>query len=398
MTTQTIQTNAVPLFPWVKVDDENGRFIFHVDNHILTSFTKCESYFHLRHFQNYRRKAGGGALSIGIWWSAVLDKFYNAMFQLQQRQRQIVGRPLYELSASERIGLGTTAPTRVEMMAFALEAWNECDMPSLATRDPYKLGKFAGNMSIDTLKKNLHSSVHGLLDDLVGKNQPVPAGALLMAGRYWDAQALTDSSMWTIIATEKGFGLKDEVLIGENDDVVVYYTGRPDLFVYEHATDMPLPVETKTVERIDSTTSRKYKPHPQIVGYIYAAQKLHDQLFGEGKRIINRCVVNVCGRTEPSDTPRGGAAPRPRFTRVFPQFNPDEIEEWRQNVMNKCERLRTCLITDKWTWNENACHIYGGCEFRGVHALQPSNRLIALNADFEKSDPWAPYAVEEDED
>lgn len=363
-----------PLVPYVRVG-EDGRWIFNVDNHLLSTFTQCEALFYYRHIMHYRKKSGGGAMNIGIWWAAVLEDFY---IHMGLNQRQMLSNP----------------PAREGMLSYAIKNWINLDMHTLSKRDPKRYEAFANSVSKDDLKRALPSSVHKILDEILGTTN-VPLGALLMAGRYYDTYAETDFRNWKVIAAEQGFGLRNEVFVGESDRVVVNLTGRPDLVVLNVGDDTLLPVDHKTVDRIKSDASRKFKPHPQTVGYIYAVGALAKSLNYD--RVVDRCIINLGARLEPSEKPRDGNI-RPRFTRVYPAYSAAEIEEWRQGVILKCERLRNSFETDKWMWNESACHLYGGCDFRGVHALASNARHVAIDADFVQVDPWKPYEVEEDED
>lgn len=221
-------------------------------------------------------------------------------------------------------------------------------------------------------------------------------GGVVMASQYYDTYVASDHKNWKIIAAEGGFGLKDEVMIGEDDKVVVYYVGKPDLFIYEYASDKVIMLDHKTVAYIDRNIHTKYKPHPQTTGYIYAANILAKQL-GYDNVSTDRCIINCCARTEPTDKPRDGVK-KPRFLRVYPSYSQAEIEEWRQSIMQKCHRLLNSLVEDQWpmTGAPFTCHVYGGCSYRRVCSVPPGSRDIILNADFVQIDPWKAYEVESD--
>jgi hypothetical protein len=146
-----------------------------------------------------------------------------------------------------------------------------------------------------------------------------------------------------------------------------------------------------------------YKPHPQTAGYIYAVNKMLDMMYGHNltdaaTRPLSptKCIIMICARFRPTDKPRSGVR-SPRFLPVYPQYSADEIEEWRQSVMEKCRRLRDSIERGVWTPRESACHLYyNGCVFRRV-CSQPANiRQALLKSDFVKVEPWSPYNTEED--
>jgi len=109
---------------------------------------------------------------------------------------------------------------------------------------------------------------------------------------------------------------------------------------------------------------------------------------------VDRCVVNICSRSRPSDNPRSGKK-RPRFVRAYPNFNREEIEEWRRGVVNKCERIAHCIRTNEWVWSETACDNFymRPCDFKKLDSSSPAAREVILLADFMEGRPWVPYQV-----
>src|SRR6266852_2990174 len=325
-------------FSFYEID--KGRFIFFVDASLLKSFSHCERYFYLKHVKNLRPKGVYAmkpfAMAIGSWWSDVMEDFYNAL----RDKRPLIADDIQDI---------------------ALRAWvkNELDKSILA--EPKKFEDFG---------------------DI--------AGAVLMLQEYYNSQYLIDVSNWKIIAVEQGFGLKKEVLLGESPRVVVYWIGKPDLVVVENGRLTP--VDHKTVSRIDGFTTSRYKPSTQMSGYVHSCEAIAKSLGYQVR--VDRCVVNICSRLRPSDNPRSGKK-RPRFVRAYPNFNREEIEEWRRGVVNKCERIAHCLRTGEWVWSETACdNVYNRpCDFKKLDSSSPSAREVILLADFMEGKPWQPYQV-----
>src|SRR5271156_1798543 len=323
----------------------NGKIEFFVDASLLKSFSLCESYFHLKHVQNLRQKGYGSVMpfpmAVGSWWSEVMEMFYNCLRDKAELTPQMI-------------------------QDFALSAWVKVGLDKSALADPDKFATF-GDV----------------------------AGAYLMLMEYYNSQYIVDKQSWKIIAVEEGFGLKKEVFIGETPRVVVYWIGKPDLVVVEN--DRLTPVDHKTVSRIDGTTISKYKPSTQMPGYVYSCEVIAKSLGYDVR--VDRCVVNVCSRTRPSDNPRSGKK-RPRFIRAYPNFSREEIAEWKKDVLNKCERIAHCLKTNEWTWSETTCHnmYMRQCDYIKLHSQTPSSRDIVLLADFMQQTPWVPYKVKEADD
>lgn len=316
----------------------DGRIVFFVDASLLKSFSHCERYFYLKHVKNLRQKGYGVTMpfpmAIGSWWSDVMEMFYNFL-----RDKRDV--------------------TSQDIQDFALTAWSMCNLDACALADPDKFESF------------------GTL-----------AGAVLMLQEYYNSQYLVDKMNWKVVAVEEGFGLKKEVLLGETSRVVVYWVGKPDLVVVEN--NRLTPVDHKTVSRIDGLTISRYKPSTQMPGYVHSCEVIAKQLGYDVR--VDRCVVNICSRTRPSDNPRSGKK-RPRFIRAYPNFSREEIDEWKRDVIAKCERIATCLKTSTWTWSETTCHnmYMRQCDYIKLDSSTPSARPVILMADFLEGKPWKPY-------
>lgn len=347
-------------------DEAKPRLAFYVDNHLIQTFMWCQRKFQLQHILRQRLKGPGGmAMSIGGWWSAVLEDFYNQIKTVQLVNS--IGAPQDALaSANALVG---RYPTFAEFVEAAAKRWREAKMDELAVARPKAYKEFGG-----------------------------AAGAALMATQYYDGQGKLDFNGWKIVGAEKGFGQRGEVLLYEDSDIVVYYMGKPDLVVIDNCGRGELqPVEHKTIHRIPKNIQVKYKPHPQIMGYVYSLDSIAKSL-GYDKR-VDRCIVNVAARALPAEKPRDGVK-KPRFVRVFPHYSESELLEWRDNTVKKVRLLHKSLINDSWVWNEgpNTCHLYGGCEYRGIDARPAGMREMVMKSDYITIEPWTPYVIEDEDD
>lgn len=321
----------------------DGRYTFFVDASLMKDFSHCEKYFDYKHVQSLRAKGFvSGAkpfpMAIGSWWSDVMEMFYNELRDFTRHGRDITPEMIQD---------------------FALKAWAANDLDLCQAANPEKFDQF-GDIS----------------------------GAVLMLQDYYQSQYLIDKQNWKIVGVEEGFGLKKEVLLGQGERVTVFWVGKPDLVVVEN--DRLTPVDHKTVSRIDGSTTNRYKPSTQMPGYVYSCEVIAKQLGYDVR--VDRCVVNICSRSRPSENPRKGSK-RPRFVRAYPNFNREEIEEWKKQVLIKCERIAQCLETNQWAWSETSCHNFymRPCDFLKLDSSPPSARSIILEADFVKAKPWVPY-------
>jgi hypothetical protein len=357
-----LESASLPYF--IKVTEESTpRVALYIDNHLISTHNFCERKFYWQHMRRLRLKGPGGfAMGIGGWWSAVLEDFYNLC-----KEAQSVSMVPY--TSNSNLNPLAQYPTRTDFIERAAKRWRESKMDELQQFRPKQFKEFGET-----------------------------AGAALMAMSYYDTLGRSDFSNWKIVGSELGFGQRGEVLLYEDDKLIIYYMGKPDLVVYTDGGNTLMPVEHKTIHRIMSNTHTKYKPHPQIEGYVYSLNKVARELCGYDKP-VDRCIVNIASRALPAEKPKDGVK-KPRFTRVFINYSEAELEEWKENVVNKAKRLYHSLIEDEWLWKDgpNTCHLYGGCEYRGIDSRAPGMRELVIASDFVAIEPWTPYLIEDEDD
>jgi hypothetical protein len=335
----------------------DGRYKFRVDHHTINDFNTCDRYFSYRHLPDANGQVWGGKslnmkIALGSWWSSVMEMFYHNM---------VFGE----------------LPSEHHIYKFASDAWALHDMDKYKTQDQKSAEiyeKFGG-----------------------------PDGGRLMALEYYKAFASAHYTQWQVIGAELGFGWRDELPLGEDDKVVVFYGGKPDLVILDKTQNMIMPLDFKTKDNVPGNVSVMFKPHPQTAGYIFAVSKLLEHAYQLGSAMINnppkaptKCIIMMCARFRPTDKPRDGIR-KPRFVPVYPNYTADEIEEWRLSVMEKCRRLRDSIERSVWTPRESACHLfYNGCQFRRVCSVPQNVREATLRSDFVKIDPWKPYDIDEE--
>lgn len=343
-----------PLPSWAKQLD-NGRTAVYLDNHLLSTFTECERKFNYRHIGRYVQKGTGdrsATMELGIWWSETLERFYRGMMDYQNKVH------------------GSTEPSDITLVKAAGEAWHNLHMSndgegeaSFEERYPSAFQRFGGD-----------------------------AGAIFMAKQYWDAFGEWDTRHWKIIAMELGFGLGNEVLLFEDNELAIYWCGRPDLIVYENQTDQLMVVDHKTTEYMKSNFIQKWKPHGQTCGYVHALNILCKDLGYN--REVDRCVINGAGRLVAKKPDKKSP---PRFLRPRPHYSFAEVQEWIDQVVMRVRDLLDAYNEDIWKINDKACHIYAGCIYRGVCNQPPDSRLVVLESSYNIVEPWVPYHKTEEE-
>lgn len=408
----------------------DGRWAMFFDSHTLQGFSGCEQYGVYNTVERLRGKGPERpCISIGSWWSKVSEKFYT---EAATTGKKVEGG---SWSNPEHIITPQYLPIS-RMAAIAVEAWVEHNMDGMALTNQKKYESFA--MPVDA---SMFASMLGLsgfdhvmmmayqnkakeLYQLAGSAEQkagrvedheeirkmreeaarldrlttLPLGPILMACQYYQQYAENDFRNWRIIGAEKQFGAHNEVMIGEDDKVVVFYHGKPDLTIYEIPTDALMPLDQKTKEYITNDVETMWKPHNQLAGYIYATQKIARDLGFD--RTVDRCLVSVCARNIRKTAPKKGEAEKPRFRRVRPTYSPQEIEEWRLNIMRKANRLRVMFEHNDVIRNDGTvCNgFFGhGCDYRGICSQPAGAREMIKKQDFVQVKPWSPL-TEDDED
>ena len=343
----------------------DGRWLFHIDHHMLSTNSMCERLFEFKHLLNQRHKGQiPFSWAVGAWWSDVMSDLYEG---IAKNQALGVNKP----------------PMLVETLVSAAKHWKKLKMDRFKVIAPKMYEKFGGTKTIALT---------------VGEDLPVefPSGAMLMAQEYYEHRAEADSRDWRVISTETAFGVLDNLIIGENSKVIVAYQGRPDLLVVDRQ-DRLMPVDGKTKDYPDpGRLLFEYKPHPQTAGYVFALNQLVREL-GIKNRTVDRCVVIVSGRLPPTQPRKVGEQMKSRFCQIYVPYSQSELEEWKEQVIGKVTRLRQAIESGLFLIKESSCHYqYGSpCEFRPVCSQPPNARERILRRDYEEIRPWDTSKPEE---
>jgi PD-(D/E)XK nuclease superfamily len=319
----------------------DGRWEIYLDATMAGTYGVCEAMFY-ESFVNSLTPKGDRpfARDLGSWWSAVMERIYTADFN----QKRLESKQLVDLS---------------------MELWTSLKMDELEKIHPKSYKEFGGRF-----------------------------GAIAMIAEYATRQLPIDYQTWKIVAAEASFGRNKEVLIGETDKILLYWMGQPDLFVI--SGERLFPVDHKSIAYIDSNTSRKYKPHIQLPGYIVAGQILAKTLGYEIP--VDRAVINCVARTDRTD--KSGESKHARFKRISVSYSPAELEEWKQRRILQAERLRHSFEFNDWAWNEYACPgIWGRpCQYQNIHEKPPEIRDVIRKGDYIVRPPWIPGRTEKEEE
>lgn len=312
----------------------DGRWNIYLDASMASAFGICPQYFYYSYVRNIQPKGDRPfARDLGSWWSSIMEEIYNAQF------KGIFLEPM-------------------SLVNIATAKWVELRMDELEPLHPKMWKEFGGRY-----------------------------GALTMIAEYGARQLPIDYKTWKIIAAEASFGRNREVMIGETDKIVLYWMGQPDLFVIFN--DRIMPVDHKSLSTIDNFTSRKYKPHIQIPGYIIAGQVLLKSLGYELP--CDRAIINAVARKD-TTTKDGEDIKKPRFKRFTVSYTEAELDEWKKLRLRQAELIRESFERNLWLRNENSCSYMWGksCAYQNVDEKPPETREVVIKADYIVRPAWIP--------
>lgn len=360
----------------------DGRWKIRFDHHMVNQFSICEQLFAYQHVPGpdglVLRAKGGMSYyaSFGIWWAHVMEDWYEKIHAWQDNWKA-QGVSDLSLALDDKYQL-KPAPTKNNLITTAVLRWFSDDMDRFALIAPQQYSKFCGGF------------LQIQLPD--GTTKKFPSGAVDFASQYYDySMNMNDFTNWKVIAVESTFGLEGDVVVAESPNVVVAYQGRPDLMVFDEHQGCIEPVDDKTTGRMDEDFTTKWKPNAQITGYAVAAEELCKQLKIDTK--VRSCVINGAARDIPTEKPRNGGPPKPRFQRVRIPYTDYDLDTWKAQMVRKAERLRYCIEHDAWQWRESACHFqYGsGCEYLNICSKgSEQDKLTVINSHYQRVPPWTP--------
>jgi len=308
--------------------------------------------------------------TFGIWWAHFLEDVYK--------------------DVSSRQSAKLEPPEKGDFISAAVRWWLRDDMDHFALVAPKQYQAFSmGYVGVSVSK---------------ARAMKMPVGVVNIAVQYHDYfTRMHDFDNWKIIATETTFGLNSDVVIGENDKVVVYYQGRPDIVGYDVGKGLLEPGDHKTTSSVTGDWESDWATNSQLKGYVVAVRELAKQLRSSGRcpwlpveTEIKSCLINGAARDEPTKKPKDGIV-KPRFNRVRQKFSEELLTEWRRDVVEKAARLRYCIENNVWTWKNSACNYQFGhpCEYRTPDSMSPSDRPALFQSHYTTVEPWTPEIVGE---
>ena len=82
------------------------------------------------------------------------------------------------------------------------------------------------------------------------------------------------------------------------------------------------------------------------------------------------------------------------YSRFMASYTKDQIQEWFDNTAFYIKLAEQYREKENWPQNFEACHVYSGCQFRGICGRDPSMREHVIKSEF-VVDRWDPLKTRE---
>src|SRR3990172_368588 len=200
------------------------------------------------------------------------------------------------------------------------------------------------------------------------------AHGLWILERYVDNYKVDN---WTVRATERAFAVD----IPDPDTGEEYWlVGRWDMEVMWN--NVITLVDHKTDKYMGYSTTMKYKPNLQTLGYIWAAQKL----IGPE---VTTIVMNAISTAKNKDA-RGKARPAAEcFMRVLITYIEEELAEFPMMFIRLAHEINGTRVSNNWMPNFGSCSNYGECAYRRI-CTQPRSIWPGIIESGYKPQGWSP--------
>ena len=375
-----IQT-AVKLYPSFCKLGEDGVLELYCDNHMLSSFRKCQGYF----YEQFLSHPGNMLTTRGRSWSLEFGQYlHKCMEYFYQAQRDNwEGAFLMNVpTTTSADGLLSVPQDLISFLQICSDLWKSYDL------EYFMAPEFKINIG-----KNCHN--------LGGHD-----GALTLFTQYYKVHWRQERLRF--VGWELSFGRDKEVPILDNTpnkgfaeatefsikwDFVrspfrAYYCGRIDLIVDN--SEVIGPLDHKTTSYFDGGEGEMFKPHDGMQGYVYSVQQmLGDKVRAEGK-MCNSIIINHISIRPAKEIGE-------RFKRSYKSYTPLEMENWLARQRSTFTQLYNMLINDAApAWNTEACNMWyfsSKCPYKQLHEVPPAAREGLIRDKYELKPAWSPYVI-----
>lgn len=268
--------------PWLKLEGE--KVIMIVDNHLLSTYRACPSYFFMQHIEGWRMKAFDKTPKDRQWF---LD-FGITFHKLMEYYYKNFKKPSFDKN--------TWA------MDMSKEVWDKMKMDEYKEHPEYQL--------------------------IMGWK-----GFSLLLFQY-AMRFSAENERLHVLGTEIAFGKNREVLLFKSEDLEIYLAGRMDAIVDDGFYIMPL--DHKTMKMFKRDPAELYHIDEGPTGYIYALRSVlpsycpTDHIL---KRDCNRILINAISKAVPAKDPMD------RFRRICIWKTSTQLESYKERMISTCDSI-----------------------------------------------------------
>jgi hypothetical protein len=195
-----------------------------------------------------------------------------------------------------------------------------------------------------------------------------------------------DKGLLKVIETEQVFAYKmeldeflhEDILFPYLVDTNLFFTGKIDLQVM--LSGIRWMVEHKTTSQSLSTQVLRLHRTPQIKGYCWASDKVHD--FP-----VEGCLVSFahCTSRKSPKTDEYGKVTMD-FARTPQIFSEADLEQWRISFLSTANEVAHEMQRNLWPMCEDSCYNYGPCAYSML--CEQNVPIDSVNTAGYIYDPW----------
>ena len=249
----------------------------------------------------------------------------------------------------------------------------------------YNKAKAEGKSREEAMLIGLRYAMEHTWDHTLGRpwtsDEPTKNRETLIRSLIWYWTKFEEDSLETHImadgsaAVELSFNFHieiDSALTGEPYSLCGYLDRKVDFCGGEWITDWK-----STKYALDDKYFSGYTPNNQVSQYAFAGNIISSEAI-KGV-IIDAVQLGVTfARFERKQIPR----------------SPQQLEEWLHDSLHYIRQNEEYVKNNYWPQNDQGCHLYGGCPYRGICSASPELRPKLLEGLFQKRS-WDPLVIRE---
>lgn len=154
------------------------------------------------------------------------------------------------------------------------------------------------------------------------------------------------------------------IKIYEDEDIIVYLTGKPDL-IFKY-------VESGSIAVMDHKSVRRESPISPLRNQfnLYATAMKTDTV-----------IINKIGFQKTKE-------PRDRFTRAPMIYHQEHLDEWKEQVIQSAKEMVLFQKLNHYPMNRTSCEKWDGCFFQRFCSTRPSAREFLVGREYIVSPEW----------